>query len=297
MFYLKCLTDAEEIDSLIKREIDERDWFVYADSQHARNSKWVTTEREYIESLTGKHVFTVDLEASPEAQLKQIEHMTRQMKVFISYSHRDIQLCQRIQQKLISQDMLVLTDEDLTPQNSWIESAHSQITDACHNGFVLLLITENTVNSRHIAIEIQKTKQEHGKIVPVYIGNATLNPDLVFSIGDIQGVHLDEHPTDDDLDKLVDNILHRVEYYSNDYTNSYGFRSAQVIHLPPISRIDKLTFWDCENVQCIYVPRSVIYISSDAFDEINDVLIKCYANSYCEQYCKKHNMKYELIED
>ena len=41
MFYLKCLSDENEIEELIKREIDERDWFIYADSQSARASRWV----------------------------------------------------------------------------------------------------------------------------------------------------------------------------------------------------------------------------------------------------------------
>ena len=51
MFYLKCLSDENEIEELIKREIDEREWFIYADSQNARASRWVQTEREYIETL------------------------------------------------------------------------------------------------------------------------------------------------------------------------------------------------------------------------------------------------------
>ena len=53
MFYLKCLSDKDEIESLIKREIDEREWFIYADSPSARESKWVKTEREYIETSEG----------------------------------------------------------------------------------------------------------------------------------------------------------------------------------------------------------------------------------------------------
>ena len=32
-FYLKCLTDEDEVEGLIKREIDAREWFVYIDSK------------------------------------------------------------------------------------------------------------------------------------------------------------------------------------------------------------------------------------------------------------------------
>ena len=48
MFYLKCLSDEDEIEELIKREIDEREWFIYADSPMARSSKWVRAELVYL---------------------------------------------------------------------------------------------------------------------------------------------------------------------------------------------------------------------------------------------------------
>lgn len=54
MVYLKCLSDKDEIEDLIKREINERDWFVYLDSPNARKSNWVQTERAYIETLKDK---------------------------------------------------------------------------------------------------------------------------------------------------------------------------------------------------------------------------------------------------
>ena len=38
LFFLKCLSDEDEIEGLIKREISEREWFIYADSDNSRNS-------------------------------------------------------------------------------------------------------------------------------------------------------------------------------------------------------------------------------------------------------------------
>mgnify|MGYP000774152934 FL=1 len=39
MFFLKCLNDDNEIESLIKREINEREWFIYVESDNAANSR------------------------------------------------------------------------------------------------------------------------------------------------------------------------------------------------------------------------------------------------------------------
>ncbi len=295
LFYLKCLSDESEIDTLIKREIDEREWFVYADSPNARASKWVRAERAHIESSEGKKIFVIDLEADLGQQLREIEHIAKQMKVFISYSHKDAPLYRRLCAKLEEKDMQVLSDDGFTAGDSWATAASAQISTACRDGFVLLLITEHSCRSSYIVQEIKRAKEEKGKIVPVYVGDGTLHPDLLDLIGNVQGVHIHASPTDEELDKVVNSILHRVEYYANDFTNSAGYRSAETIRLPPISCIDGFTFWDCASLKCVYIPSSVVYITPDAFDDHKDILIRCCAGSYCESYCIKHNLNYEIV--
>ena len=48
MFFLLCLENEEEIDDLIKREINCRTRFILCDSVNAQASKWVQKEVEYI---------------------------------------------------------------------------------------------------------------------------------------------------------------------------------------------------------------------------------------------------------
>lgn len=295
MFYLKCLSDENEIESLIKREIDEREWFIYADSPNARRSKWVKTERDYIEQTDGKKIFVIDLQSDLALQLQQIEHITRQMKVFISYSRRDVQLYRMLRDRLAAKDMLVLADEDISLGDNWSDVTSANIASACRDGFVILLVTDSSANSSFVAEEIKKAKASNGKILPVYVGEGRLNPELLDLIGRVQGVHISEAPSIEEIDSVVKSILQRVEYYSSDFTASYGFRGAETIHLPPISCIDSLTFFNCESLKCVYVPSSVVYITPDAFDDFKGILIKCYAGSYCESYCKKYNLNYELI--
>jgi hypothetical protein len=188
MFYLKCLTDENEIEELIKREIDERDWFIYADSAHARDSKWVKTEREYIESLTGKNVFTICLDGNIEEQLATIEHISRQLKVFIVSGYRDRLLVERIRDKLLEKDMMVLYDDESLPEEIELGmSVEEKLQLIFNDGFVLFVITEQVASSEYIRFEITRTHQLGGKIVPVYVGNATLpealRPLLMDSVG------------------------------------------------------------------------------------------------------------------
>ena len=47
-FYMQCLTDEDEIEGLLKREIDAREWFAFMESQNSMQSAWVQKERDYI---------------------------------------------------------------------------------------------------------------------------------------------------------------------------------------------------------------------------------------------------------
>jgi len=297
MFYLKCLSDEDEIADLIKREIDEREWFIYADSPKARASKWVRTELEYMESRKKERIFTIDLNQNLNTQLQNIERAAKQMKVFISSSRRDVLLCRRLKERFLDKEMLVLSDEDMMIGSLWDNQTDRMIADTCRNGFVLLLITDAASNSDFVCHEMEKALAANAKIVPVYVGRASLRPELLESLGRIQGVHISADPTEEELDKVVQEILGRVEYYHSDYTVSHGYRSARVIHLPPISVIDNMTFWDCDNLECVYIPDSVAYITNDAFDDLPNVLVKCHEGSYAHGYCIRHNLRWELTEE
>ncbi len=298
MFYLKCLSDENEIEELIKREIDERDWFIYADSVNARSSKWVKTEREYIENLTDKKIFTIDLSANIDTQIEYIKHIARQMKVFISATRKDYPLEAKIKEKLLQRDMLVLSGVGgFDAGSDWGAGVSEAIQNASRDGFVIILITEDSMNSQSVRDEIALVSKCGGKIIPVYVGRATLSPDLIDQMGDVAGVHISEEPTDGELDKILEYIFYRVEYYDSDFRRSTGYRSARSIRLPAISRIDNMTFFECDNLEVVHIPDSVIYITPDAFGEHPDILVKCSRGSYAHRYCERNNIKYEIVED
>lgn len=295
MFYLKCLSDDNEIESLIKREIDERDWFIYADSMNARKSKWVQTEREYIEKSDDKTVFTIDLNDDLVTQLKQLEHISRQMTVYIVYARDDIFLQRKVKEKLLEKDMLVVCDEEIAIAGmSWEDSISNAISDVSKSGFCVLLITERSAKNYGVNCEVAEVARQGGKIIPVYVGETKAPEELLKYIGDLPGVHIDKEPTEEQLDRIMEEILDRVEFYEFDFKSSSGYQTARIIHLPMISRIDDKTFLECVQLECVYIPDSVIYISPDAFDKHPNILVKCTANSYAEQYCKRNGINYEL---
>ncbi len=294
MFYLKCLNDHDEIEELIKREIDEREWFVYVDSQNARNSDWVKSEREYISGLKGKKIITIDVNGDV---IKQVDSIARNLKVFISYSTNDWSVANKIQNILIEKDYLVIVNE---PDRIFIGDSYQnvigkQIESASREGFVIALITENKYGT-WMEREIEIALKSGAKIIPIYVDNAKLTPLLQSLIGEVQGVHISSNPTKEELLEIVSKIEHQICFYRSDFTMSIGFKSAKSIKYPYVASIPKYTFWDCDNLERVIIPNCVSYISEIAFMKNQDVLVLCEKNSYAESFCIEHNVRYQLIE-
>ena len=108
-FYLKCLTEESEIDDLIFREIDARDWFVFADSKNARESSWVQKERAYIESKDDNKCITIDLDTGIELETfsKKLVHA---MQVLILFEEVMADAADTLLRHLLKKDLRVYSE-------------------------------------------------------------------------------------------------------------------------------------------------------------------------------------------
>lgn len=291
MFYLKCLNDDDEIENLIKREIDAREWFIYVESENSLKAKWVKSERDYIATLKGKKVFCIDMKKDV---LEQVDKITKQLKIFISCSCKDMAICETIKQALLSKDFLALNDEKAAVGADLEDSFKQMLDISAREGFVLLIVTENSSDSEYLRLEIEYTRKAGGKIIPVYVGDATLDNIWDDYIREIAGIHMDKEPTDEQLEKLISHINHQIKFYNSDFTVSQGFRGARSIQYPCVSAIPAYTFWDCDNLETVYIPPSVSYISEQAFRKNQRVVIVCDKGSYAQQYCIDNNIEYIL---
>ena len=187
MFYLKCLNDDDEIESLIKREINAREWFIYVESENSVKSHWVQSERAYIAQLSGKKIFTIDVNQDIS---KQLEKITKQLKIYISYSHKDRPVYEAIKRALLKRDFLVFDDYDIPIGVDWKTHIITGIAEAVRNGFVLLLYTEDASNSEWIQKEIAYAEAAKGKIIPIYIGDSAPQ-DLIWKyyLSGLQSIH------------------------------------------------------------------------------------------------------------
>ena len=80
IFNLKCLTDSDELTSLVKREIEARKWFLYVNSENARKSARVQEEVSYARSIQKKHIFRIDPNKAWFLQKITLNRMIGKMK-------------------------------------------------------------------------------------------------------------------------------------------------------------------------------------------------------------------------
>ena len=99
LFFLKSLTDEDEITELIKKEIDARIWFIYCKSKNSLNSTWVKTELEYVKETNKENFLEIDLDEDfiglslKEEKEKQIIQAFNNIRflssINVSYSNND----------------------------------------------------------------------------------------------------------------------------------------------------------------------------------------------------------------
>lgn len=173
-FYMQCLTDEDEIEGLLKREIDARDWFAFIESQNSLQSAWVKKEREYILSGRDKKVLYYKLhESSPEDIADQImDHMT----VYVCYSERDKEYGRFIAESLSSMDFRVYDRcDDEANGDDWfspryLKQTEDAIRDAAEHGCFLFLMTNYSRQAQLMRKELEYAMMYNASIAVAFLG-------------------------------------------------------------------------------------------------------------------------------
>ena len=205
-FYLKCLDDDSEIEDLIKREIDAREWFVFVNSENSRKSRWVTLEREYIAKTNSKKIITVDID-DEQSVADAIHKISHNLRVYISYSNRDRALAQRIRDGLQKRDYLVFFAPDDIPAGvEYASTIANAIVEASQDGCVVALITADSVKSEWVKRELVLADHQGGNIIPILVGDVELDGVFQFLLYNAPTYALSANPTDEEIGDMIEQI-------------------------------------------------------------------------------------------
>ena len=191
LFYLRCMKDGTETEktelwNLIRREIDERDWFLYLDSDNARKSEWVQKETEYAERTKEGYILRIDLDQDMEIIQEIIETVGRAMRVYLSYDPRDRELFSKLRDEFEHQDFAVWYGKyNHYGEDDWRNMIEDTMESVYREGCFIPILTETGLRSGKVFQEIKHaaSRVTTGFMFPIITEEATgmlgfLEPEL-----------------------------------------------------------------------------------------------------------------------
>lgn len=219
MFFLCCLDDDQEIDNLIKREIDHRTRFIYCESENSKKSKWVQEEVKYIKSKD--RVFeTINLDLPITEIKKQLVNFRKKTNIFISYQHDDVELAKTIACRLKKYEFNVWIDfSEIRAGNDYSKNIVDALLNAVNNGYVLALLNNRILNPQGWTRAELKTALEKGdhperSIIPVIQDRLlwdklSIDPELR-TLHDVQEIDASTIEPSNRCDYIVNEFLVRI---------------------------------------------------------------------------------------
>lgn len=225
-FFLKCLSDDDEIEDLIKREIDAREWFLYADSPNARKSIWVQKEREYIELTGNKKTISVDLEKNDSMDVIS-KILVKELTVNIIYSYKDHVFVDFLSKKLKEKELRVTLDTDLSTDNKFKDVDTQNIKKAAQAGVNFIILSNESIHSKAVLNETSIAYENGSNFIPIWLDELTFDGSLEainlgFMLEPIQSIQLYNIPFshfDEFLDPIIEDILLNQMKSLNDKLN------------------------------------------------------------------------------
>jgi hypothetical protein len=157
LFFLKCLSDHDEVDELIKREIEARNFFLLCDSTNAKSSKWAQDEIAHVNSLQNKKIEVINLDSDWHSQISGIQAIVRHATVFLSYAYIDEATIAPIRAALIANDFSVWDpSHDLRVGDSFSKQISSAIEDTAKFGYFIHFLSRASLESEWLAHELDE---------------------------------------------------------------------------------------------------------------------------------------------
>ena len=179
-FHLKCLNadtpeGKRELDGLIMREIDSREWFVFCESPEAAASDYVQMEKDYIINNGKQNVWSIDMSLPVKELLLKVREICSLIKVYISFSARDgREIRDLLAEKLTEKDFDVRDSESEVSADSIMAQVEDNVRKTAENGFAVVLVTEAYSDSTFCLRELETIVSANTRVIPLVFGDAQI---------------------------------------------------------------------------------------------------------------------------
>lgn len=206
LFFLKCIRDTDELDSLITREIEARTIFLLCDSPNSRSARWVQREIEFIRSLADRHYEVVDLQSPWPEQQEILDRISQRGTLFLSYTPSDSPEVSAIYDVLQAFDYSMFFDHTLAAGDDWRGRIEHAIDESLSKGFFIFFVSPATHQrpesfqfwELHRALEQRRRfAPEVRNFIVVLVGDPSAHIELPWPVSDflaldLRGLHPQE---------------------------------------------------------------------------------------------------------
>jgi|SRR6266850_1634693 len=179
LFFLRSVTDDSELDTLLKREIQARTFFLLCDSPNASASRWVQQEVEFIQAQPDKISKQLYLDDPWETQMSVVDAISIKATAYLSYAADDRIEAEGLGAALREADYAVLgLTHSLSAGTDWQAQTERDIDDAIRNGVFLCFLTPERLNQKrsvhwfevHYALQTMlRFPANYAPVVPVIL--------------------------------------------------------------------------------------------------------------------------------
>ncbi len=284
LFYLMCLSEEEEIDQLIKREIDCRTRFIICSSEHSRKSKWVKSEIDYIKT-SRRSFHTIDLSASEQEIKKELDLFLKSTQVFFSFAREDSELALEVFQHVQKYDIRCAANihnaaEATDAQQPFTDSSFEQkIAFLKGAGFLVFFASRHSLNNERMREELSKAVTEGARILALAVDeNAAqhgadffrecydLNytpPRYPSAFPDRQALIIRDISKGDPIEAAIEAIVNQTFPCWDTYTLGQNFLEGRVVTKDEAEaqRLFRIAFERADDLAAIGYPGGILYVA------------------------------------
>lgn len=226
LFYLKCMENEDEINELLKREIDARRRFILCDSPNAQASKYVQSEVDYIRSKNRMYeivdLSSIDLDSkdTQDEVIKLIKPFRVRTNVFLSYNNNVDREIAGIVKKHLSLNGFVSADVAFFDSQDWyrryggqdgmFQTVREVLESTLSNGYFLFFLDNQswyTQGELELAYEIAPNM-----ILPITINDSNNFPPF---LRDKNIVNVSGMPSNEEKAKAIVDALIKFDLNNN----------------------------------------------------------------------------------
>jgi TIR domain len=171
LFHLLALKEPEEFWPIIEREISERNFFLYCESEAAEKSPWVQRERKAVESTRLRRPIRIGRCRVDQENVDtlSIDRFLRTLRVFPSFGRKDHGIVRPFLEALEQNGFMVFSLKHIEAGESWEGRITTELELAHKDGWVVVFLSESSIQSLSLQWEVLTARQLGARLVPVLI--------------------------------------------------------------------------------------------------------------------------------